>query len=218
MSTVTLVRATPKRNTLSCFRSRPLSSSHLPVPSGETIRNPRITCFAPLAIRRLADTSIVDRSVREYAMELLAPVLARLALRFLFLFRLRLLRRQRRIHIASSGSTTSTAALSATRQTNVFSFVERFTFKRCATETDLTNPPLKLPLEIQYYASVIMRNACRKDESRGGIRQTPVCEQYVYSLPFSFMLTPTCGLFAGALWELGIVPWQIRKKQMVQKS
>jgi hypothetical protein len=28
-----------------------------------------------------------------------------------------------------------------------------------------------LPPEIQYWAGVIMRNACRKDDSRGGIRQ-----------------------------------------------
>lgn len=32
-------------------------------------------------------------------------------------------------------------------------------------------PPFHLPPEIQYWAGVIMRNACRKDDSRGGIRQ-----------------------------------------------
>ncbi|KAG5635156.1 hypothetical protein H0H81_012197 [Sphagnurus paluster] len=57
------------------------------------------------------------------------------------------------------------------RQTNVFSLVERFTFKPSATETDLPNPPPRLPPEIQYWAGVVMRNACRKDDSRGGIRQ-----------------------------------------------
>jgi hypothetical protein len=57
------------------------------------------------------------------------------------------------------------------RQTNVFSLVERFTFKPSSTETDLPNPPPRLPPEIQYWAGVIMRNACRKDDSRGGIRQ-----------------------------------------------
>ncbi|KAF7976784.1 hypothetical protein HWV62_5624 [Athelia sp. TMB] len=57
------------------------------------------------------------------------------------------------------------------RQTNVFSLVERFTFRPSSTETDLPNPPPKLPPEIQYWAGVIMRNACRKDDSRGGIRQ-----------------------------------------------
>lgn len=59
----------------------------------------------------------------------------------------------------------------ATRQTNVFSLVERFTFKPSSTEADLPSPPPRLPPEIQYWAGVIMRNACRKDESRGGIRQ-----------------------------------------------
>ncbi|KAL1725131.1 hypothetical protein EV714DRAFT_256099 [Schizophyllum commune] len=32
-------------------------------------------------------------------------------------------------------------------------------------------PTPQLPPEIQYWAGVIMRNACRKDDSRGGIRQ-----------------------------------------------
>ncbi|KAF8885468.1 hypothetical protein BD779DRAFT_1471594 [Infundibulicybe gibba] len=57
------------------------------------------------------------------------------------------------------------------RQTNVFSLVERFTFKPSSTEADMPNPPPKLPPDIQYWAGVIMRNACRKDDSRGGIRQ-----------------------------------------------
>ncbi|KZT58131.1 MYND domain-containing protein, partial [Calocera cornea HHB12733] len=50
---------------------------------------------------------------------------------------------------------------------NVFSLVERFTFRASPSEPNL--PPL--PKDIQYWAGVIMRNACRKDESRGGIRQ-----------------------------------------------
>ncbi|KAI0293510.1 hypothetical protein B0F90DRAFT_1822026 [Multifurca ochricompacta] len=57
------------------------------------------------------------------------------------------------------------------RQTNVFSLVERFTFRPSSHEFDLPNPPPTLPPEIQYWAGVIMRNACRKDDSRGGIRQ-----------------------------------------------
>jgi hypothetical protein len=57
------------------------------------------------------------------------------------------------------------------RQTNVFSLVERFTFRPSSSENDLPNPPPRLPVEIQYWAGVIMRNACRKDDSRGGIRQ-----------------------------------------------
>lgn len=68
-------------------------------------------------------------------------------------------------------SSSITAPPSTIRQTNVFSLVERFTFRPSSTETDLPNPPPKLPPEIQYWAGVIMRNACRKDDSRGGIRQ-----------------------------------------------
>lgn len=68
---------------------------------------------------------------------------------------------------ATSPGTTTTS----TRMTNVFSLVERFTFRPSSSENDLPNPPPKLPPEIQYWAGVIMRNACRKDDSRGGIRQ-----------------------------------------------
>jgi hypothetical protein len=53
------------------------------------------------------------------------------------------------------------------RTPNIFSLVERFTFR--PSPTDPTVP--QLPEEIVYWAGVIMRNACRKDESRGGIRQ-----------------------------------------------
>ncbi|KAH9481932.1 MYND-type zinc finger protein samB [Psilocybe cubensis] len=70
-----------------------------------------------------------------------------------------------------SSTAASTGAPSSAKQTNVFSLVERFTFKPSSTETDLPNPPPRLPPEIQYWAGVIMRNACRKDDSRGGIRQ-----------------------------------------------
>ncbi|KZT31909.1 hypothetical protein SISSUDRAFT_1133444 [Sistotremastrum suecicum HHB10207 ss-3] len=55
--------------------------------------------------------------------------------------------------------------------TNVFSLVERFTFIPSPAEINLPNPPPMLPADIHYWASVIMRNACRKDESRGGTRQ-----------------------------------------------
>lgn len=41
---------------------------------------------------------------------------------------------------------------------NIFPLVEKFTVKY-------------FPKEMQYWAGVIMRNCCRKDESRGGIRQ-----------------------------------------------
>ena len=53
---------------------------------------------------------------------------------------------------------------------NVFLLVERFTFKPSSNEADMLNPPPRLLAEIQYWAGVIMRNACRKDDSRGGIQ------------------------------------------------
>ncbi|KAH0833395.1 hypothetical protein J3R83DRAFT_12500 [Lanmaoa asiatica] len=68
-------------------------------------------------------------------------------------------------------TTTTTTSTTSPRMTNVFSLVERFTFRPSSSENDLPNPPPKLPPEIQYWAGVIMRNACRKDDSRGGIRQ-----------------------------------------------
>lgn len=50
---------------------------------------------------------------------------------------------------------------------NVFNLVERFRFQ------PNPNDPVMFPIpqEIQYWAGVIMRNACRKDEKRGGTRQ-----------------------------------------------
>ncbi|KAF6746909.1 hypothetical protein DFP72DRAFT_759905, partial [Ephemerocybe angulata] len=53
-----------------------------------------------------------------------------------------------------------------TRQTNVFSLEKETTEGEQSTDDHPTLPP-----EIQYWAGVIMRNACRKDETRGGIRQ-----------------------------------------------
>lgn len=53
------------------------------------------------------------------------------------------------------------------RTPNIFSLVERFTFK--PVYGDRTMP--KIPNEIQYWAGVIMRNACRKDDASGGVRQ-----------------------------------------------
>nr|CDI53451.1 related to SamB protein [Melanopsichium pennsylvanicum 4] len=51
---------------------------------------------------------------------------------------------------------------------NVFSIAEKFTLRSSRSNT---YPSPRLSMEIQYWAGVIMRNACRKDESRGGIRQ-----------------------------------------------
>ncbi|KAH9972393.1 hypothetical protein BJV74DRAFT_889215 [Russula compacta] len=73
-------------------------------------------------------------------------------------------------HAAPPASTPAPPS-TLSRQTNVFSLVERFTFRPSSHEFDLPNPPPTLPPEIQYWAGVIMRNACRKDDSRGGIRQ-----------------------------------------------
>lgn len=50
---------------------------------------------------------------------------------------------------------------------NIFSLVESFTFR--PPSSDRFTP--RHSNEVQYWAGVIMRNACRKDESRGGIRQ-----------------------------------------------
>jgi hypothetical protein len=54
---------------------------------------------------------------------------------------------------------------SATR--NMFSLVERFTFRPSAADPTM----FRVPQEIQYWAGVIMRNACRKDDLQNGIRQ-----------------------------------------------
>ncbi|GAC94122.1 hypothetical protein PHSY_001691 [Pseudozyma hubeiensis SY62] len=53
---------------------------------------------------------------------------------------------------------------------NVFSLAEKFTL-RSSRSNSAAYPAPRLSMEIQYWAGVIMRNACRKDESRGGIRQ-----------------------------------------------
>ena len=68
------------------------------------------------------------------------------------------------------------------RMTNVFALVERFTYRHSSSELESSNPPPSLPPEIQYWAGVIMRNACRKDDSRGGIRQCANSEYSFYSV------------------------------------
>jgi hypothetical protein len=56
--------------------------------------------------------------------------------------------------------------------TNVFSLVERFTFKPSSSELAVNGGSVpRLPPEIQYWAGVVMRNACRKDDNQRGIRQ-----------------------------------------------
>jgi hypothetical protein len=73
--------------------------------------------------------------------------------------------------VPAASPASASAPPTSPRQTNVFSLVERFTFRPSSHEYDLPNPPPTLPTDIQYWAGVIMRNACRKDDSRGGIRQ-----------------------------------------------
>ncbi|EKM57840.1 uncharacterized protein PHACADRAFT_251713 [Phanerochaete carnosa HHB-10118-sp] len=72
---------------------------------------------------------------------------------------------------SSSSSTVVGSSGSQPRMTNVFSLVERFTYRPSSSELEGPNPPPTLPPEIQYWAGVIMRNACRKDDQQGGIRQ-----------------------------------------------
>ena len=91
-------------------------------------------------------------------------------------------------------------APSSARQTNVFSLVERFTFKPSSSEGEGSSGagvPPRLPPEIQYWAGVIMRNACRKDDSRGGIRQ---CANSEYSISPDFF--PGLFLATGILTQI----------------
>lgn len=52
---------------------------------------------------------------------------------------------------------------------NIFPLIERFTAKQSSRHS--STPPSPQQGEMQYWAGVVMRNLCRKDESRGGIRQ-----------------------------------------------
>ncbi|OSC97825.1 hypothetical protein PYCCODRAFT_1454691 [Trametes coccinea BRFM310] len=72
---------------------------------------------------------------------------------------------------SSTGTGPASASAAKPRMTNVFALVERFTYRHSSSDLESSNPPPSLPPEIQYWAGVIMRNACRKDDSRGGIRQ-----------------------------------------------
>jgi hypothetical protein len=44
----------------------------------------------------------------------------------------------------------------------------------------MANWPLRLPLEIQHWASIIMDNTCRKDMRPGGIRQCANSVSHVF--------------------------------------
>lgn len=68
---------------------------------------------------------------------------------------------------SSRPSAASKCAGTAAAPMNIFSLVEAFTFKPASD--DVFTP--RHSSEVQYWAGVIMRNACRKDDARGGIRQ-----------------------------------------------
>lgn len=60
---------------------------------------------------------------------------------------------------------------------NVFTLVERYTVRPSSSSSSSSDrerappPTLRYVPDIAYWAGVIMRNACRKDDGRGGIRQ-----------------------------------------------
>jgi hypothetical protein len=73
-------------------------------------------------------------------------------------------------HCPSSSSSSccdTTVSPPTNRSVNIFSLVELFTHR--PPSDDPFTP--RLSNEVQYWACTIMRNACRKDEQRGGIRQ-----------------------------------------------
>lgn len=75
-------------------------------------------------------------------------------------------------HDRSSGCTSKAEDSNAPPARNVFSVAERFTLRSSRSGSSVSaTAHSKLAPEIQYWAGVIMRNACRKDEGRGGIRQ-----------------------------------------------
>ncbi|PPJ58667.1 hypothetical protein CBER1_03967 [Cercospora berteroae] len=51
---------------------------------------------------------------------------------------------------------------------NIFPLIEKFTAKSSSRHAQ--NPPSPQQGDMQYWAGVVMRNLCRKDDSRGGIR------------------------------------------------
>ena len=70
-------------------------------------------------------------------------------------------------HSHAHSADVKSPAPAAPSSTNVFSLVEAFTHRPPSSDKfAVRHPP-----EVQYWASVIMRNACRKDDSQGGIRQ-----------------------------------------------
>ena len=132
-------------------------------------------------------------------------------------------------NVNSTGPGTPTlSSSSGVRQTNVFSLVERFTFKPSSSElangsTGVGAMP-RLPPEIQYWAGVVMRNACRKDDLRGGVRQCAnsrsTCSHLKSSadeslLLFSILPFPFEPYLFSALRSVGNLPSRICKMQKV---
>ncbi|GAA6020729.1 hypothetical protein JCM10207_002003 [Rhodosporidiobolus poonsookiae] len=70
-------------------------------------------------------------------------------------------------HAHASSSLSSSPSTPRLPPSNVFTLVEAFTYR--PLPSDPFTPAY--PSEVHYWAGVIMRNACRKDEQRGGIRQ-----------------------------------------------
>ena len=82
------------------------------------------------------------------------------------------------------------------RLTNVFALIEQFAYCHSSSKLESPNPPPSLLREIQYWAGVIMRNACRKDDSRGRIWQCANSE-FLVVLPLS------CGPLTSGYSPLG---------------
>ncbi|KAI0737115.1 hypothetical protein C8Q80DRAFT_1214800 [Daedaleopsis nitida] len=128
----------------------------------------------------------------------------------------------------SPGAATGAAAASGNnsppqRMTNVFALVERFTYRHSSSELESPNPPPSLPPEIQYWAGVIMRNACRKDDSRGGIRQCANSESIFLSSHLACrirrpLLFPANSRLPSVVWAMGAVPARVREVQTVSEG
>ncbi|CAD6943206.1 unnamed protein product, partial [Tilletia laevis] len=65
-------------------------------------------------------------------------------------------------------SRTESWSPSATEHKTVFSIAERFTLKASSSRSAIIKDS-RLSTGVQNWAGVIMRDACRKDESRGGV-------------------------------------------------
>ncbi|CAD6935004.1 unnamed protein product [Tilletia controversa] len=71
-------------------------------------------------------------------------------------------------------SRTESCSPSATEHKTVFSIAERFTLKTSSSRSAIIKDS-RLSTEVQNWAGVIMRDACRKDESRGGVMYMCTC-------------------------------------------